>query len=363
MALNAAGVSGVPRYTAVLANALAEVSDEFPELELDLVTTPAGAASIDTTRLRVRLVRPLGVEPKRGSIRLLAEQVAVLLTRSDLVHFFDVYGPALAPWRPFSATFHDAAICYPNLAHFGLAQRLYKQRLYPWALKRASAAVAVSQFAKEEAVEQFGADPAKITVVHSGPGLSPRVDAQNGSDGGAPYFLFVGNLTMSKNLPFLIRAYERADVEADLVLAGRPLADAGSIVEAIQLSPKRDRIRIVERPDDAAVDALYRHALALLHPSRYEGFGFTPLEAMSRGCPVLASDIPALREVSGAGSMLAPLQEEAWIDGIRRIAKENQLRQDLRKRGLDTVAGYSWQETARGLCRLFAQVSLKRRKA
>jgi glycosyltransferase involved in cell wall biosynthesis len=352
MALNAAGVSGVPRYTSVLSRALDDVAPEFPSLELSLVTTRAGAQGIDPHRLRVRIVRPLGLDPDRGAVRLLVEQLAVPLVEADLVHFFDVYGPVLAPRRPFVATFHDASITYPSLARFGAAQRLYKRRLYPWALARATTIVAVSNFAKNEAVQRFGVDPEKVAVVHSGPGLAPT-SALGEAPNGRPYFLFVGNLTARKNVPFLIRAYERTDVEADLVLAGDPLDDTGAVLAAVEQSPKRDRIRLLSTPDDAVVDGLYRGALGLLHPARYEGFGFTPLEAMSRGCPVIASDIPAVREIAGAGAMLLPLEEEAWAQAIARLEREQALQDELRERGRATAAGYSWAEAARQLCTLF----------
>jgi glycosyltransferase involved in cell wall biosynthesis len=357
MTLNAAGVSGVPRYTTALARALQEVSHEFPALEFVLVTTPAGAGVVGASNLPVRIVRPFGLELSRGSLRLIAEQVSIPAVQSDLVHFFDVYAPLFSPRRPFTATFHDASICYPSLAHLGVSQRAYKRMLYPWALSRAAAIVAVSRFAMQEAVERFHVDPRKVTVIHSGPGLAPRFDPPDGSNGRRPYLLFVGNLTMSKNLPFLVRAYERAEVAADLVLAGRPASDAGAIYDAIARSPRRDRIRILTTPDDAEVDRLYRQALGLLHPARYEGFAFTPLEAMSRGCPVVASDIPAIREVSGQGALLVPLDDEhAWVDAIRRLAGEERLRDELRARGRETVAGYSWAESARQLCRVFLQV-------
>ena len=352
MALNAAGVSGVPRYTAVLARALDDVVQEFPSLELVLVTTRAGARAVEPRRLRVRVVRPLGFEPDRGALRLLAEQLAVPIVDARLVHFFDVYGPVFAPRRPFVATFHDASISYPELARFGLAQGAYKRRLYPWALARARAIVAVSNFAKEEAVGRFRVDPAKVVVVRSGPGLAAS-SAGGEQTNGRRYFLFVGNLSARKNVPFLIRAYERTDVDADLVLAGQPLDDAGAILAAVERSPKRDRIRVVAGPDDDAVDRLYRGAVGLLHPARYEGFGFTPLEAMSRGCPVIASDIPAVREIAGSGAMLLPLEEGAWSQAIGRLEREQALREDLRSRGRATAAAYSWAETARQLCTLF----------
>ena len=359
MALNAAGLSGVPRYTSVLARAIDDVADEFPSLELVLVTTQVGAHAIEPDRLPVRIVRPLGLDPGRGAVRLLAEQLAVALVEADLVHFFDVYGPVLAPRRPFIATFHDASITYPSVARFGAAQHLYKRRLYPWALARATAVVAVSNFAKDEAVQRFGVDPLKVVVVHSGPGLAPT-SARGKAPNGRPYFLFVGNLTARKNVPFLIRAYERTDVDADLVLAGNPLDDAAAVMSAVERSPKRDRIQLLSRPDDAVVDGLYRGALGLLHPARYEGFGFTPLEAMSRGCPVIASDIPAVREIAGAGAMLLPLEEGAWAEAIERLGREQALQDELRERGRETAAGYSWTEAARQLCTLFLRGAARR---
>lgn len=359
MALNAAGLSGVPRYTSVLARAIDAVAEEFPSLELVLVTTQAGAQVVEPHRLRVRIVRTPGLDPGRGAVRLLAEQLAVPLVDSDLVHFFDVFGPVLAPRRPFVATFHDASITYPSLARFGAAQRLYKRRLYPWALARATSVVAVSNFAKDEAVQRFGVDPHKVVVVRSGPGLAPT-DARGKAPNGRPYFLFVGNLTARKNVPFLIRAYERTNVDADLVLAGNPLDDAAAVVSAVEGSPKRDRIQVVSTPDDVVVDGLYRGALGLLHPARYEGFGFTPLEAMSRGCPVIASDIPAVREIAGGGAMLLPLEEGAWAAAIERLGHEQALQDELRERGRETAAGYSWSQAARELCTLFLRSAARR---
>jgi glycosyltransferase involved in cell wall biosynthesis len=65
---------------------------------------------------------------------------------------------------------------------------------------------------------------------------------------------------------------------------------------------------------------------------------------------VLASDIPALREISGSGALLLPLGDEAaWADGMQRVAADEGLRADLRARGADTVARYSWEQTARGV--------------
>jgi glycosyltransferase involved in cell wall biosynthesis len=287
-----------------------------------------------------------------GPLRLANEHVLARRAPADLLHFFDTTGPVLAPRRPFVATAHDATIAYG----YNPVRGGYKRRLYPWALRRARAVVAVSAFARDEVVRHFGADPARIHVIHSGPGLSVT-DGQVASvpDEG-PYLLYVGNLAANKNLPFLVRAFGASTTPARLVLAGRPGEGFDELETELASSPRRADVVLRTAVSDAEIEGLYRSATALVLPSTYEGFGFTPLEAMSRGCPVVASDIPAIREVSGDGALLVPLEEKLWTDALDRITADESLRADLRDRGRSTVARYSWDETARGICRLFLEV-------
>ena len=152
-----------------------------------------------------------------------------------------------------------------------------------------------------------------------------------------------------------MRAHDRSGVAERLVLVGRRRGPNPELDAALAAPGARGRVEVVDGASDSELDRLYRTATALVHPSRYEGFGFTPLEAMARGCPVVASDIPAVREVSGDGALLAPPGDEtAWADAITRVARDDALREELRARGAATVGRYSWAESARGLCRVFA---------
>lgn len=287
----------------------------------------------------------------RGPVRVPLEQMLVARGRADLVHFFDLSGPLLRPRRPFVTTMHDAGVVYG----FRRIRHAYKRRLWPWALRRAAGIVAVSQFTKDEALAHFDVPEEKIRVIHSGPGLAAESGGESSRDDvGDPYLLYVGDLSTKKNVAFLVRAFDRADTGGRLVLAGRPADGHADLVEQIERSPKRARIEIRDGASDADLDGLYRGATALLHPSRYEGFGFTPLEAMARGCPVLATDIPAIREVSGAGARLLALDDEAaWAEAITAISTDEALRSELRERGESTAAAYSWTKAARELCELF----------
>ena len=152
----------------------------------------------------------------------------------------------------------------------------------------------------------------------------------------------------NKNLPFLIRAFEAAGVDGRLVLVGGRGARFDEVRRTVEASPLSGRIEIRRSVSDAELDDLYRGACMLALPSRYEGFGFTALEAMSRSCPVLASDIPALREISGDAALLLPVDDErAWSDAIRRVWSDRQLGNELRRRGRQTALRYSWEEAAR----------------
>jgi glycosyltransferase involved in cell wall biosynthesis len=221
--------------------------------------------------------------------------------------------------------------------------------------------LAISAFARDEAVELVGVAPERITVVHSGPGFAeaPSAGSRRRQTPTRPYALFVGNLTASKNLPFLIRAFGAASAPELLVLAGRPLERYDEIEAEIATSPRRDQILVLHDVDDAELASLYTHAVLLALPSKYEGFGLTALEAMQHGCPVLVSDIPALREISGAGALVLPVGDaESWTGALERVATDPTFRDSLRVRGTQTVAGYSWQSTARGLCEMFRDVPL-----
>jgi glycosyltransferase involved in cell wall biosynthesis len=353
--LIAGGHSGVPRYAAKLTEALDRVSGDYPDIALTILTTAAGADAIDVGSINVRVCAGRSRFVNAGPGRLLLEHALVLSTDSDLLHFFDVSGPVVAPGRRFVATIHDTAFMHGVRP----VHNAYKRRLYPWALARASALIANSRFTKAEAIRHFGVDPAQVTVVYPGPGLvSPEARAIDEADPKPGFLLYVGNLAPNKNLPSLVRAFHRASVPVRLVLVGRARGAVPELDDTIAAGPARDRIEILDNVSDDGLDRLYRDALALVLPSAYEGFGFTPLEAMARGCPVLASDIPAIREVSGHGAMLLPVGDDrAWAEAITRVVQDDELRSGLRARGAVTVSRYSWERTARGVLDVFARIA------
>jgi alpha-1,3-rhamnosyl/mannosyltransferase len=107
---------------------------------------------------------------------------------------------------------------------------------------------------------------------------------------------------------------------------------------------------------DDALSSLYRAALALVYPSRYEGFGLPLLEAMASGCPVIASDCASIPEVVGeAGVLLDPDDEVGWAAAIERLVDHPADAERLRTLGLARASLFSWRRTAEGTARVYTE--------
>ena len=350
--LIAGGHSGVPRYAVKLVEGFDAVAADYPDVTLQLLTTPEGAGETATRTIETVTTKAQGRLANAGPGRLLLEHLRARRADADLLHFFDTTGPVLAPRARFVTTVHDTS-AYRG---FRRSKNFYKQRLYPWALRHAAAAIAVSQSAKDDIGRVIPVDAAKIHVVHSGPGLSPRRGTATPTADRDRTLLYVGNIGTNKNLPILIRAFDELDpaLGGRLVIAGRPGDGFGDVTAAIAGGRAGDRIELQTSASDDDIERLYATSAALFLPSTYEGFGFTPLEAMARGCPVVESDIPSLREVSGDGALLVrPDDQAGWRDAMQRVLTDPGLTSDLQTRGSQTVARYSWEATARGVLEVF----------
>ena len=201
----------------------------------------------------------------------------------------------------------------------------------------------------------------RVTVVHHGvdreqfapgpPGIARAVGRQRfGLD--QPFFLYVARLEHpAKNHLRLITAFERFKAKTrlpwQLVLAGKPWHGADVIHSAIERSPCSTDIRRLGFVAEEELPMLYRAADAFVCPSLYEGFGLPPLEAMACGCPVICSTRGALGEVVGNAALLVdPENVDDLCGELTRVATQEDLRDALRKTGLEHAAGFDWQRTA-----------------
>ena len=174
---------------------------------------------------------------------------------------------------------------------------------------------------------------------------------------GSDYVLALGSADRRKDLTTLVAAFDALATrhrDLRLIHAG-PEGDAsGELADLIDRSPHRDRILRLGWVDDGARSALIEQAAAVAYPSLYEGFGLVVLEAMAAGRPVVTTPVAAIPEVAGDAALYAEAGDaDALADGLQRVLTDQQLAAELRARGRDRAAGFTWAGTADGLLNVY----------
>ena len=152
------------------------------------------------------------------------------------------------------------------------------------------------------------------------------------------FILHVGSSLTRKNREGVLRVFAKAAEGTDLqvVFAGEALNE--SLIQLANDLNVYERVIQVVKPPVEIIEALYNRAVALLFPSRFEGFGWPPIEAQACGCPVVGSDIAPLVEVLAHSAVLRPLEDESGMaQEIRRLATDRKYREQLGQQGLENV--------------------------
>lgn len=216
-------------------------------------------------------------------------------------------------------------------------------------LRRAEAVIAVSECSAADAIVHASVARERVTVVPEGVGADFSVDGQAaervatrwGLHG--EFLLYVGALDRRKDPVGLVRAWRtarRLGVEAELVIAGDP---------GRQAPGRMGGARVLGHVTDPELADLYRAALCLVFPSRYEGFGLPVLEAMACGCPVIAYDNSAVAEVgAGVARLVRDGDAPALGREIATLAADPDLRREVVTAGLERARPFTWERTARG---------------
>ncbi|MDR3792608.1 MAG: glycosyltransferase family 1 protein [Terracidiphilus sp.] len=152
------------------------------------------------------------------------------------------------------------------------------------------------------------------------------------------FVLHIGSNLPRKNREGILRTFAMAVKGVDLQLVFSGVVLNQSLMELARELGIEKRIVNVSQPDVRTLEALYSKATLLIFPSRFEGFGWPPIEAQACGCPVVASSIPPLMEVLGDSAVIKPLDDEAGMaEAVVRIATDELYREELRKRGFENV--------------------------
>ena len=322
---------GLGTYATNLLQALDRREDEH---EYFLYTPAWNDVPALGPRFRVR--RSYALRGSRAALTLWDQTLpAVAAARDplDLVHYLHPAGPPFSPGCPVVVNLLDAIRWV--LPGYRLPY------VYDWlerrAVRRAEMILTLSESARTDIERVLGISRSKIRVTYlGGPPLDPEPSPKQ------PYFLFVGGTEKRKNLAVVLEAFKAVE-GFELRVVGQKKA---SPVHDAHL--EQNGVRWLGFVGEDELVDLYRHATALVFPSRYEGFGLPVLEAMARRTPVIASNASSIPEVArGAALLVDPDDVEGLAGAMRRIAAEPALRSELVERGVEVLSGFSWDETAR----------------
>ena len=357
--------SGTAVYTQSLLRLLPQIA---PDLSFRLFTRRQkslfSGTSVD------RLSSPLGLLNRGSGVaaqldKLLWEigslPAAALMRHAALIHSPTFAAPVIAPC-PLVVTVHDLIpLILPD--YHRTPRSVYYSRLMESTVRRANAIITVSEHARSDIVRILRVPESNVFVTYEGTDdrFSPV-----GSDGekktvaqryGLPerFVLYLGGAERRKNLETLVRAWalrvaqlRSQDVKlvivADIPAPDVLYPDIRGLVSELGLASD---VLLLPQVDEECKPALYRAAEVFCFPSRYEGFGLPPLEAMACGVPIVCSDSTSLPEVTGdAAWLLSPDDVGAWANTLVEVIASSGARDEMRRRGLERAVRFSWHRTA-----------------
>ena len=225
-----------------------------------------------------------------------------------------------------------------------------------------------SMATKSDAVKLLKANPEKITVIHLGiseafqklpsPEAVLRARTMVGGDD-LPFVLFVGTIEPRKNLEGLLHGFKVSGLNDNhrLVVVGAKGWMTSNISRLIRKLELDEAVILCGFVSDEELSALYRSAAVFCYPSFDEGFGLPVLEAMACGCPVIASGIPAIREVGGeVPTYINPKSSQSIAAALREVAENKLARDSMARRGMERASSYTWDRAALDVCKVMDTV-------
>jgi glycosyltransferase involved in cell wall biosynthesis len=278
----------------------------------------------------------------------------------DLLHSPSFVVPFGCPCPTVATIFDVSFHMFPE--HFEWRWRNYMKYVMPSVLRSVSAVICISECARQDLLKFYEVAPEKVHVVYCGidherfsPGASLDPEWARSIGLHKDYVLHVGTLSQRKNIPMLLRAVASLKSKGkfenhQLVLAGPELSvltGGPEVHESIRNLGLSDVVVLAGYIPDGRLPGLYARAKLLAMPSIYEGFGLPVAESMASGVPVVASNTSSLPEIAAGAAILVPPQDEAaWAEGIAQILENPAAANDLRRKGLERAAQFSWQRAA-----------------
>ena len=293
----------------------------------------------------------------------------------DLVHI-PLNRVPLLMIKPYVVTIHDLANLFFEQETSSVRMQLRRYR-FRRGLTRATRVIAVSEATKRDVENQMGVPSSRITRVYNAP--DPEFFNRAAAPGARerqlileryqinyPFLLYAGNIRRHKNIPRLIEAFavvrdqlasHPVYKDLRLVIIGDTISQFPAVRQAVMKSRVETVVRFLGFVPFETLRCFYESAAGFVFPSRYEGFGLPPLEAMACGTPVVTSNVSSLPEVVGdAAIQVNPENVFEIARGISDMLLDEKLRARLIRRGHEQAARFSWNWTARQVLEIYQDV-------
>ena len=294
----------------------------------------------------------------------------------DLVHI-PLNRVPLLMIRPYVVTVHDLAnlLFDPDRSRLRIQLRRFRLRR---GLERASRVIAVSDTTRRDVENMMGVEAQRIRRVYNAP--DPGFIESSGAEAEEkrrlimeryqiqyPFLLYAGNIRRHKNIPRLVEAFAvvRAELashpvyrDLHLIIIGDTLSRHPAVRQTVIRTHGEQMVRFLGFVPFETLRCFYQSAAAFVFPSRYEGFGLPPLEAMACGAPVVTSNASSLPEiVEDAAILVNPENVFDIAHGIKDALVDTALRAELIRRGREQAARYSWARTAKQVLEIYQEAA------
>src|SRR3989442_3454206 len=311
--------------------------------------------------------------PERYAHYSVAEQLSIpLALRREGITLFHAPHYVLPPLVRCRSvvTIHDCIhLMFPQYLPSRLAFD-YARTSIRGAAKRATRVLTVSESSKRDILKYVDTQPEKIDVIYNAyderfaidPAEEDVVRVRERYQLQDEFVIYAGNVKPHKNLERLIDAFQivrkRGLDHLKLVLIGDDISKYTALRRAVHQHQLHKYVRFLGYLPEETLAVMYRLAAVFVFPSLYEGFGLPPLEAMASGTPVVTSNVSSLPEVAGvAAGLLDPYQSVAIADGIYRVLTDEELRRDLRRKGLARAPQFSWEQSVRRVREIYGEAT------
>ncbi len=273
--------------------------------------------------------------------------------------------PALNFFGKNIIVIYDLCVFLPFQTGSSFKTKIIEKIFLRFAMRNARKIITISESTKKDIIKYFSIGPEKISVIYPAVADNFRfiddkqkckfaLDKFNLPE---KFILFVGTLEPRKNLVRLISAYHKLSNNYSLVIVGKRGWDYQEIFDKIKELNLEERVVFLNYVSNEDLLYLYNSAACFIYPSLYEGFGLPILEAIACGAPVITSNVSSLPEAVGEAAILIdPYNIDNMAMALNKILTDENLRRNLRERGLRQTQKFSWQKTAQEVLRILQDI-------